>query len=100
MYTRAEVGGEQRYSYAANPDTVAQFYEVIFSNVGFGNGSYRQAQSAANGKVFEYIGTNAGDYDPIEVLVAPQRLNTLNLGVVLRNGRPQGRYRIRNKQLG
>jgi hypothetical protein len=91
MYTRADVGLEQRYSYAANPDTVAQFYEVIFSNVGFGNGSYRQAQSAANGKVFEYIGTNAGDYDPIEVLVAPQRLNTLNLGVVMQTeGRKAG----------
>lgn len=91
MYLRSEVGGEQRYVYASNPDSAAQFFEVFFSNVGFGNGSYRQAQSAANGKVFEYVGANAGDYEPIEVLVAPQRLNTLNVGVVMETeGRKAG----------
>ena len=57
------------------------FYEVIFSNVGFGNGSYQQAPSAANGKVFEYVGTGAGDYAPIEILIAPKKLNTMNFGI-------------------
>lgn len=82
MYTRSVVAGITVYEYADNPEVQDTFYEVFFTNLGVGNGSYTQAQTAANGKVFEYVGTGFGEYAPVEVLIAPQRLNTINFGLV------------------
>ena len=80
MYKRIVSVPEDYYEYAQDPDENTQFFEVSFSNVGFGNGSYSQAQTAANGKVFEYVGVGLGDYEPIEILIAPKRLSTINVG--------------------
>ncbi|MDG2454243.1 MAG: hypothetical protein P8N47_00410 [Bacteroidia bacterium] len=82
MYTKAKVAGNTAYVYAGDPEAKDTFYEVFFTNVGIMNGSYSQAQTAANGKVFEYVGEGIGDYAPVEVLIAPQRLNILNFGLV------------------
>lgn len=82
MYTRSTIAGITVYEYANNPEVQDTFYEVFFTNVGVGNGSYTQAQTAANGKVFEYVGEGSGEYAPVEVLIAPQRLNTLSFGIV------------------
>lgn len=82
MYKKGIVNGNEAYIYADNPSEIITFYEIRFTNVGFGNGTYRQAQTAANGKVFEYVGDGLGDYLPIEILIAPQRLNNFNIGVV------------------
>lgn len=82
MYTKSMLANKIVYQYASNPAAKDTFYEVFFTNVGAGNGSYTQAQTAANGKVFEYQGEGLGDYAPLEVLIAPQRLNTLNFGLV------------------
>jgi hypothetical protein len=91
MYTKSTLGSFEIYTYASDPSENATFYEVYFSNVGTGKGSYRQAQTAANGKVFEYVGAGLGDYEPIEILIAPQRLNSLNVGVVYEEkGRKMG----------
>ena len=89
MYTKSVIAGNTVYQYAGNPEVQDTFYEVFFTNVGITNGSYSQAQTAANGKVFEYVGEGLGDYAPVEVLIAPQRLNTINLGLVqeYKNGR-------------
>lgn len=80
MYKRVLVGADSVFEYTGDPSDNTTFYQVYFSNVGFGNGSYVQAQTGANGKVFEYVGDGAGNYAPIEILVAPKRLNTFNLG--------------------
>ncbi|PCJ64395.1 MAG: hypothetical protein COA58_13660 [Bacteroidetes bacterium] len=91
MYTKQIVLGEEVFVYASDPLENTTFYEVIFSNLGFGNGSYQQAQSAANGKVFEYVGQGSGDYAPIEILIAPKKLNALNFGIKLeQQGRKTG----------
>ena len=80
MYIKEIVGMQEIYVYASDPSVKSVFYEVFFSNVGYGNGSYTQSVSGANGKVFEYVGYGFGDYEPFEVLAAPKRLNTANLG--------------------
>ena len=85
MYTKEDLAGEEIFVYAADPKENSTFYEVIFSNLGFGNGSYVQEQSAANGKVFMYVGQGAGDYAPIEILIAPKKLNTFNVGIKLQD---------------
>ena len=82
MYKLVSLGGIDYYEYAQNPAENTQFFDVSFSNVGLGNGSYVQAQSAANGKVFEFVGIGQGDYEPIEILIAPKRLSTLNIGIM------------------
>ena len=84
MYRRIDSLGQFIYVYTGDPKSDTVFYEVSFTNVGFGNGSYIQVKSAANGKVFEYIGDGQGDYLPVELLIAPKKLNMFNLGVQFR----------------
>jgi len=83
MYKKEIVTMQEVYIYASDPSEETVFYEVFFSNVGYGNGSYTQSISGANGKVFEYVGDGFGDYEPFEVLAAPKRLNTANIGFSL-----------------
>ena len=68
-----------------NSDTV--FYELTFSYVGTGKGNYVLSQSAANGRVFNWVlplgGIKQGDYEPVTLLVSPKRLQLLTLGVDL-----------------
>ncbi len=82
MYKKEEQGGIDIFIYTSDPNENTTFYDVSFSYVGVGNGSYNQAQSAANGKVFKFVGEGLGLYEPIEILIAPQRLNSLNLGFI------------------
>ena len=80
MYKKEIMGAEEIFVYASDPTEEVVFYEVFFSNVGYGNGSYAQSVTGANGKVFEYVGSGFGDYEPFEVLASPKRLNTANFG--------------------
>jgi hypothetical protein len=80
MYTIENIGGIETYKYAALPQDGETYYLVVFSNLGSGSGGYNQAETAANGKVFEYVGEGFGSYAPIEVLIAPKKLNSLNIG--------------------
>ncbi|NUM31235.1 MAG: hypothetical protein HUU47_02800 [Bacteroidetes bacterium] len=60
------------------------FYDVTFSNVGEGNGNYRLKNTTANGRVYEWIlpinGVKQGNYEPVEMLIAPQRYQMITLG--------------------
>ncbi len=80
MYKKEIMGAEEIFVYASDPTEDLFFYEVFFSNVGYGNGSYSQSVTGANGKVFEYVGYGFGNYEPFEVLASPKRLNTANFG--------------------
>jgi hypothetical protein len=82
MYKRIDTLGYRNiYVYSTNP-TVAHF-KLGFSNVGEGNGDYRQISAAANGKVFQWLapvnGVRQGNYAPLIQLVTPkmQQLYTL-----------------------
>jgi hypothetical protein len=83
MYKKEIVAMQEVYVYVSDPSDESLFYEVFFSNVGYGNGSYTQSVSGANGKVFEYVGYGLGDYEPFEVLATPKRLNTANFGFTI-----------------
>jgi len=62
------------YVYSTNPDTA---YRVRFSYVGEGNGNYKQIQSTANGKVYEWIeplnSIKQGSYEAVVLLVTPKK---------------------------
>ncbi|MCU0442762.1 MAG: hypothetical protein MUE96_10220 [Bacteroidia bacterium] len=67
---------------AANQDSV--FYEVQFNNVGQGNGDYIQAQSGANGRVFQWVapinGIRQGNHAPVTLLISPKSMHMLTVG--------------------
>ena len=62
-------------------DSTAQLYEVNFTYVGQNKGNYKISNYAANGKIYEWIpplnGVPQGEYEPIRILNAPNRLNTV-----------------------
>lgn len=72
------------YVYSTNPDSA--FYRLRFSDVGEGNGNYRQVSSSANGKVFKWFapdsltGQPQGRYEPVIQLVAPKKNQLVTLG--------------------
>ncbi len=68
-----------------NTDASVQSYRVRFSYVGSGNGNYRQVQSSANGRVYQWYepvgGIKQGDYEPLVQLVTPKKRQMLTAGV-------------------
>jgi len=73
------------FTNSQNADTV--FYELTFSYVGSGKGNYVLSQSAANGRVFNWVmpigGVKQGDYEPVNLLVSPKRLQLMTIGADL-----------------
>ena len=70
------------YRYSNNPERAA--YKVTFSNVGLGNGNYIQAQTTANGRVFEWVspinGVPQGQFEPVIKIPAPNKKQLINIG--------------------
>lgn len=71
------------YQYSINSDSAV--YRISFSNVGQGNGDYKQIASSANGKVFEWIapilGIKQGSFAPVAVLITPKQKQMLTAAV-------------------
>ncbi|MFL5754527.1 MAG: hypothetical protein ACJ76F_14030 [Bacteroidia bacterium] len=69
------------YLYSTAPDTA---YRVRFSYVGEGSGNYKQVQSSANGKVYQWFeplgGIRQGNYEPVTLLVTPKKKQMLTAG--------------------
>lgn len=70
------------YKYSTDPEKAV--YQLGFSYVGENKGNYRQTQTAANGKVFEWIAPidniPQGNYEPVRLLVSPKKMQLINLG--------------------
>jgi hypothetical protein len=72
--------------YATNPNTTRLVAK--FSEVGAGNGNYILKNSAANGRVYEWISPNVtgkkqGNYEPIVQLIAPKQQQLYTAGTQL-----------------
>ena len=72
----------QVFAYSTSDDSI--LYRVTFSNVGFGNGNYRQAASSATGRVFEWVapvnGVRQGSYEPVMQLITPKKKQMVTFG--------------------
>jgi hypothetical protein len=83
------------FVYTDSPGSDSIFYEVQFSLVGQGKGDYVQAQSSANGRVFQWVapvgGVPQGSYAPVTQLISPKSLQMYTAGVDV--------YAIRNTQI-
>ncbi len=70
------------YEYSTNPKEA--IYKVTFTLVGENGGNYIQANSAANGRVFEWVapinGIPQGNYAPIKQLIPPEKQQMLTAG--------------------
>ncbi|MES2690225.1 MAG: hypothetical protein V4658_07465 [Bacteroidota bacterium] len=85
LYRKTDtIGFTNIYVFAPTQGSDSVFYEVRFSLVGAGRGSYRQSISNANGRVFEWVapvgGVLQGDYEPVILLVSPKRNQMLTVG--------------------
>lgn len=60
------------------------FYNVIFSDVGEGNGDYDQLTTTINGRIFEFQapinGTRQGRFAPVQLIVTPTKQQLLTIG--------------------
>ena len=90
-YILEDSAGVIYYRYVSSPDTGKIYYSVSFNFVGNGKGRYILSGSAANGKVYRFVGETAGvrqgDYEPITQLQTPNRLNLSEAGMVYRINR-------------
>lgn len=78
LYRKVFFNNQPVYEYSTNPDSA--HFRVGFSLVGPGKGDYNQIPSSANGKVFQYVGKNAGSYLPLTLLVTPKMQQMFSLG--------------------
>ncbi len=76
------------YVYTTDASLDSVFYEVRFSYVGVNKGNYKQGASGANGRVFLWVapiaGIPQGDFEPYVQLIAPNKLQLLNIGTQFR----------------
>lgn len=76
-YTRRDttINGVQQFYYIYNPRADSSIYNVVFSHVGSGNGSYSR-ESAGR---YTFVGENKGSYLPVRLLPVPQLKQMGNL---------------------
>lgn len=71
------------YQYSTNP--AVAIYSLSFVEVLQGNGNYIPDFNGANGKVYKYVapvlGIKQGQYEPVQILVAPKKQQIVNLGI-------------------
>lgn len=65
-------------------DTLELVYNVQFTNLGPGQGSYNlgttPGEANANGRVYTFVGTNRGAYEPVRVLPTPLKKQLITVG--------------------
>jgi hypothetical protein len=71
LYKQIIVGGVTVYQYSTSPDSA--FYQVKFTQVGTGLGSYVLDNATTNAKVYRYVGAGNGDYAPITYIPTPKK---------------------------
>ncbi len=71
LYARIASAGSTYYQ--ASNDADVALYQVSFSEVGEGNGSYVVTGTTSNGRVYEWVGEGQGTYEPIQQIPAPNQ---------------------------
>jgi hypothetical protein len=80
-------------------DSTAQLFEVSFTYLGQNKGNYKIANYAANGKIYEWVlpvnGKPQGEYEPIRIINAPKRTNTVESYIFFKpNEKIEARLRV------
>ena len=76
LYKKVIIGGVEVFEFSNNPED--ELYNVRFSLVGNNQGNYRISNTAAVGRIYEYVppvsGIPQGNFEPIIRLVAPTKI--------------------------
>ncbi|WP_245553871.1 hypothetical protein [Cytophaga aurantiaca] len=75
LYKKIDVGGVAVYQYSVNPDSA--LFQVKFSQVDAGLGSYVLDNSTANARIFRYVGAGNGIYEPVQYIATPKKKQML-----------------------
>tara|TARA_B100001287_G_scaffold39863_1_gene29007 strand:- start:11564 stop:15007 length:3444 start_codon:yes stop_codon:yes gene_type:complete len=100
MYLKMDSLGYQIYVYSN--DEVNANYQITFSEVGQGNGSYVIKEYNALGKVFNWVPPDTlnselilnGNYSPIKKLISPKKRQLMNIGGISKWGNKKLTYEI------
>lgn len=87
LYKKVDSLGYQVYVQSSNSDSA--FFQLIFSDVGQGNGNYIEDEFGPFGRVFKWIKPDTingillqkGKYKPIKILVSPKQRQMATLGI-------------------
>lgn len=71
LYKKSVNGAVTYFEYSTNP--MDNLYTVRFTNVGSNKGDYILSRTVTSGNIYQYVGINLGDYNPIIKLVAPSK---------------------------
>lgn len=98
------LGFDTVFVYSTDPQHAV--YQLGFTYVGEGNGNYRQATTAANGRVYQWVapinGVPQGSHEPIILLVTPKKHQMLTLGgdiTLARNTTLLAEYAFTNRDI-
>ncbi len=77
------MAGQKVEIFQASNDPDSAIYEVIFSEVGWGNGDYVRKDVALNGNLFEWVGEKKGNFLPVRMVALPsmQQMVTLRADI-------------------
>jgi hypothetical protein len=78
LYKKVQSVPIDYYEYSVNPDSA--FFEIKFSQVNIGAGSYVLESSTVNGRVFRYVGFPNGNYEPVQIIPLPKRKQMITMG--------------------
>ncbi|TVZ55967.1 hypothetical protein OD91_1241 [Lutibacter sp. Hel_I_33_5] len=82
LYKKVIIGNIETFEYSKDSST--DLHSVIFTNVGFNQGSYILESTVATGNIFKYVGVSLGNYQPIVRLVAPSKLQVAVVNSIYR----------------
>ncbi|WP_241154712.1 hypothetical protein [Amniculibacterium aquaticum] len=84
------------YQYSTNAN--ATLYQVAFTYFGKNLGDYSLKQTVNNGRIFEFVGNNNGDYKAVRKLPAPQQSQVFSTQAeyLLENGKIGGDLSLSN----
>ncbi len=68
-----KISGASGDYFEFSTDSSLPLYQVSFTYFGQNKGDYRLKQTTNNGRVFEFVGTNMGDYAAVRKLPPPQK---------------------------
>ncbi|MCI2228794.1 hypothetical protein MC378_06410 [Polaribacter sp. MSW13] len=71
LYKKINNGSQEFFEHSTN--STEELYMVTFTNVGTNKGDYVLDRTTAIGNIFQFVGTNLGDYQPIIKLIPPTK---------------------------
>lgn len=99
LYRLVQNPNGNHYEFSTDPNE--SLYQVSYTYFGVNLGDYKITQTTNNGRVFEYVGPNAGDYRAVRKLPSPQKsqVYSVNSEFLLKDGKIGADFSLSNYDL-